>query len=150
LNYLQYRINKARNQGDRLIFQQLVRENEFFQWTEILWMNGASSLCLCFIGREPDIPAWAPLLYQLQLLDFREKQDPLSLPIPDRIRIGNQKRERGNFYFQREEYSMASQAYCMALDVLTTRTQGNSQHIITIIHMSHNALIRNKPVYGET
>ncbi|XDV28736.1 hypothetical protein PO909_031953 [Leuciscus waleckii] len=79
-------------------------------------MNGASSLCLCFIGREPDIPAWAPLLYQLQLLGFRGKQDPLSLPVPDRIRIGNQKRERGNFYFQREEYSMASQAYCMALD----------------------------------
>lgn len=107
-------------------------------------MNGASSLCLCFIGREPDIPAWAPLLYQLQLLGFREKQDPLSLPVPDRIRIGNQKRERGNFYFQREEYSMASQAYCMALDVLTTRTQGNSNHSALQTPVSHNALIRNK------
>ncbi|XP_043120154.1 FKBP prolyl isomerase 16 isoform X2 [Puntigrus tetrazona] len=74
------------------------------------------------LPREPDIPAWAPLLYQLQLLDFREKPEPLSLAIPDRIRIGNQKRERGNFYFQREEYSMAAQAYCMALDMLTTRT----------------------------
>lgn len=103
--------------------------DQIFQWTEIMWMNGASLLCMCFIGREPDIPAWAPLLYQLQLLHFREKPDPLSLPIPDRIRIGNQKRERGNFYFQREEYSMAVQAYCMALDVLTTRTHGNPNHM---------------------
>ncbi|GLD57576.1 peptidyl-prolyl cis-trans isomerase FKBP8-like protein [Lates japonicus] len=30
---------------------------------------------------EPDIPAWAPLLYQLQLLDIREKPDPLTLPV---------------------------------------------------------------------
>uniref|UniRef100_A0A4W5JMI4 FKBP prolyl isomerase 16 n=1 Tax=Hucho hucho TaxID=62062 RepID=A0A4W5JMI4_9TELE len=73
-------------------------------------------------GQRPytDIPAWAPLLYQLQLLDIREKPDPLILPISDRMRIGNQKRERGNFHFQREEYSMAARAYWMALDVLTT------------------------------
>ena len=74
--------------------------------------------------REPDIPTWAPLLYQLQLLDIRDKPDPMAPPIPDRIRIGNQKRERGNFHFQREEYSMAARAYCMALDMLTTRTRG--------------------------
>ncbi|KAF4101430.1 hypothetical protein G5714_017862 [Onychostoma macrolepis] len=89
---------------------------------EIALLLADSQYTYGHLGREPDIPAWAPLLYQLQLLDFREKPDPLSLPIPDRIRIGNQKRERGNFYFQREEYSMATQAYCMALDMLTTRT----------------------------
>ncbi|XP_068595821.1 FKBP prolyl isomerase 16 [Brachionichthys hirsutus] len=73
------------------------------------------------LGREPDIPAWAPLLYQLQLLDIREKPDPSTLPIADRIRIGNQKRERGNAHFQRQEYCLASQAYRIALDVLTIR-----------------------------
>ncbi|XP_077423704.1 FKBP prolyl isomerase 16 [Vanacampus margaritifer] len=72
------------------------------------------------VGREPDIPARSPLLYQLQLLDVGDKPDPLNLPVSDRIRIGNQKRERGNFHFQREEFSMAARAYCMALDVLTT------------------------------
>ncbi|KAK2917869.1 hypothetical protein Q8A73_004615 [Channa argus] len=75
---------------------------------------------------EPDIPAWAPLLYQLQLLDIREKPDLLTLPIADRIRIGNQKRERGNFHFQREEYSKAARAYCMGLDVLTTSSRDGS------------------------
>uniref|UniRef100_A0A673GX08 peptidylprolyl isomerase n=1 Tax=Sinocyclocheilus rhinocerous TaxID=307959 RepID=A0A673GX08_9TELE len=103
--------------------------NQALEECAISMMQGEIALLLAdsqytygHLGREPDIPAWAPLLYQLQLLDFREKPDPLSLPIPERIRIGNQKRERGNFYFQREEYSMAAQAYCMALDMLTTRT----------------------------
>uniref|UniRef100_A0A671RMG3 peptidylprolyl isomerase n=1 Tax=Sinocyclocheilus anshuiensis TaxID=1608454 RepID=A0A671RMG3_9TELE len=90
---------------------------------EIALLLADSQYTYGHLGREPDIPAWDPLLYQLQLLDFREKPDPLSLPIPERIRIGNQKRERGNFYFQREEYSMAAQAYCMALDMLTTHSQ---------------------------
>ena len=85
--------------------------------------NGPALLCL--FGREPDIQAWAPILYQLQLLDFRDKPNALALLVADRIRIGNHKRERGNFYFQREEYSMAAHAYCMALEVLTTHTRGN-------------------------
>lgn len=84
---------------------------------------GINFACLC-LCREPDIPAWAPLLYQLQLLDIRDKPDPETLPIADRIRIGNQKRERGNFHFQREEYSLAARAYYVALEVLTTHSQG--------------------------
>lgn len=75
-----------------------------------------------FTLREPDVPAWAPLLYQLQLLDIRDKPDLLTLPVADRIRIGNQKRERGNFHFQREEYCLAARAYSMALSVLNTRS----------------------------
>ncbi|XP_066540301.1 FKBP prolyl isomerase 16 [Hoplias malabaricus] len=89
---------------------------------EIALLLADSQYTYGLLGREPDIPPWTPILYQLQLLEIQDKPDPLSLPISDRIRIGNQKRERGNFYFQREEYSMAAQAYCRALDVLTTRT----------------------------
>ncbi|XP_029910219.1 FKBP prolyl isomerase 16 isoform X2 [Myripristis murdjan] len=101
------------------------------QKDEITLLLADSQYAYGLLGREPDIPAWAPLLYQLQLLNVREKPDPLTLPIPDRIRIGNQKRERGNFHFQREEYSLAVRAYCMALDVLTTRTEdGDSAGVV--------------------
>uniref|UniRef100_A0A7N8XY28 peptidylprolyl isomerase n=1 Tax=Mastacembelus armatus TaxID=205130 RepID=A0A7N8XY28_9TELE len=93
---------------------------------EITLLLADSQYAYGLLGREPDIPAWAPLLYQLQLLDIREKTDPLTLPIADRIRIGNQKRERGNFHFQREENSLAARAYCMALDVLTTCNKDGS------------------------
>lgn len=103
----------------------ILEEYPFALWW--YWLH----LCL-FVCREPDIPSWAPLLYQLQLLDIREKPDPLTLPIADRIRIGNQKRERGNFHFQREEFSMAARAYCMALDVLTTRSRGNPHQNVNL------------------
>lgn len=92
---------------------------------EITLLLADSQYAYGLLGREPDIPAWAPLLSQLQLLDIREKPDPLTLPIPDRFRIGNQKREQGNFHFQREEYSMAATSYAMALDMLTTCSRGN-------------------------
>uniref|UniRef100_UPI003AAD63C7 FKBP prolyl isomerase 16 n=1 Tax=Centroberyx gerrardi TaxID=166262 RepID=UPI003AAD63C7 len=93
------------------------------QKDEIALLLADSQYTFGLLGREPDIPAWAPLLYQLQLLNIREKPDALTLPIADRIRIANQKRERGNFHFQREEFSMAARAYSMALDVLTTRSR---------------------------
>lgn len=89
---------------------------------EISMLLADSLYAYGLLGREPDIPAWAPLLYQLKLLDFREKPDPLTLPVADRIRVGNQKRERGNFHFQREEFCLAARAYRIALDVLTTRS----------------------------
>ncbi|XP_010899928.2 peptidyl-prolyl cis-trans isomerase FKBP8 [Esox lucius] len=92
------------------------------QKDEIVLLLADSQYTYGLLGREPDIPAWAPLLYQLQLLEIREKPNSLVLPVSDRIRIGNQKREKGNFHFQREEYSMAARSYLMALDVLTTRT----------------------------
>ncbi|XP_062403923.1 FKBP prolyl isomerase 16 [Sardina pilchardus] len=92
---------------------------------EIALLLADSQYTYGLLGRELDIPAWAPILYQLQLLAFRDKPDPQTLPVADRIRIGNHKRERGNFFFQREEYSMAARAYCMALDVLTIHTRGD-------------------------
>ncbi|XP_041746960.2 peptidyl-prolyl cis-trans isomerase FKBP8-like isoform X1 [Coregonus clupeaformis] len=100
------------------------------QQDEIALLLADSQYTYGLLGREPDIPAWAPLLYQLQLLDIREKPDPLILPISDRMRIGNQKRERGNFHFQREEYSMAARAYWMALEVLTTRTRDGRSDVL--------------------
>nr|XP_046164016.1 peptidyl-prolyl cis-trans isomerase FKBP8-like isoform X3 [Oncorhynchus gorbuscha] len=100
------------------------------QQDEIALLLADSQYTYGLLGRETDIPAWAPLLYQLQLLDIREKPDPLILPISDRMRIGNQKRERGNFHFQREEYSMAARAYWMALDVLTTQTRDGSSDVL--------------------
>ncbi|XP_029991867.1 FKBP prolyl isomerase 16 isoform X2 [Sphaeramia orbicularis] len=97
---------------------------------EITLLLADSQYAYGLLGREPDIPAWAPLLSQLQLLDIRDKPDPLTLPIADRIRIGNQKRERGNFHFQREEYSMAARSYSMSLDMLTTcSTDGGSSGV---------------------
>ncbi|MGH0173485.1 UNVERIFIED_CONTAM: hypothetical protein FKN15_066105 [Acipenser sinensis] len=71
---------------------------------------------------DPDIPADASLLYELQLLEVRERPSLQSLSASDCIRIGSQKRERGNYYFQREEYQDAFQSYSTALQVLSAPT----------------------------
>ncbi|XP_041853799.1 FKBP prolyl isomerase 16 [Melanotaenia boesemani] len=112
--------------GDGDVNQALEECVMSMQKGEITLLLADSQYAYGLLGREPDIPAWAPLLYQLQLLEIKEKPDPLTLPITDRIRIGNQKRERGNFHFQREEYSMAATAYRVALEVLTTRSSDSS------------------------
>ncbi|CAL8262078.1 unnamed protein product [Merluccius merluccius] len=113
--------------GEADVIQALEECVISMQKDEITLLLADSQYAYGLLGREPDIPSRAVLLYQLQVEEVREKRDPMSLPIADRIRIGNQKRERGNFHFQREEYSMAARAYCMALDVLTTRTRGANE-----------------------
>ncbi|KAG7521575.1 peptidyl-prolyl cis-trans isomerase FKBP8-like [Solea senegalensis] len=118
--------------GDRDVNQALEECAISMQKGEITLLLADSQYAYGRLGRQPDIPAWAPLLYQLQLLDIREKPDPLTLPIADRIRIGHQKRERGNVHFQREEYCMAARAYCMALDVLTTCGRGNARQNLNL------------------
>uniref|UniRef100_A0A8C6TRQ6 peptidylprolyl isomerase n=1 Tax=Neogobius melanostomus TaxID=47308 RepID=A0A8C6TRQ6_9GOBI len=90
------------------------------------------------LGREPDIPSWAPLLYQLQLWDVQRKADPQSLPIAERIRIGNHKRERGNFYFQREEYNRAAQAYCMGLEISTEEKNNTFRSKLVLLKCLNN------------
>ncbi|KAM4733860.1 FKBP prolyl isomerase 16 isoform 1-T7 [Anableps anableps] len=109
--------------GEGDVIQALEECVMSMQRGEITLLLADSQYAYGLLGREPDIPAWAPLLYQLQLLDIRDKPDPETLLITDRIRIGNQKRERGNFHFQREEYSLAARAYYVALEVLTTRSK---------------------------
>ncbi|KAK1120149.1 peptidyl-prolyl cis-trans isomerase FKBP8-like [Acipenser oxyrinchus oxyrinchus] len=70
--------------------------------------------------RDPDIPADASLLYELQLLEVRER--PLSSPCLPRTASESAARSRArNYYFQREEYQDAFQSYSTALQVLCTR-----------------------------
>uniref|UniRef100_A0A8C6ZLV5 peptidylprolyl isomerase n=1 Tax=Nothoprocta perdicaria TaxID=30464 RepID=A0A8C6ZLV5_NOTPE len=51
------------------------------------------------LGREPDVPPEAPLLFEVTLLEVRDDPDPQRLPPAARLRLGAQKRERGNFHF---------------------------------------------------
>ncbi|KAK1119586.1 peptidyl-prolyl cis-trans isomerase FKBP8-like [Acipenser oxyrinchus oxyrinchus] len=81
--------------------------------------------------RDPDIPADASLLYELQLLEVRERPSLQSLSASDCIRIGSQKRERGNYYFQREEYQDAFQSYSTALQVLSAPASVSLQIVVS-------------------
>ncbi|XP_015520956.1 peptidyl-prolyl cis-trans isomerase FKBP8 [Neodiprion virginianus] len=70
------------------------------------------------LGREPDIPGGAKLFYTIELLSVEMEPEIETLGIAQRKNIGNKKRERGNWWYSRDEASLAVQCYRRALDYL--------------------------------
>uniref|UniRef100_A0A663DY20 Peptidylprolyl isomerase n=1 Tax=Aquila chrysaetos chrysaetos TaxID=223781 RepID=A0A663DY20_AQUCH len=68
--------------------------------------------------REPDVPPEAPLLFEVTLLEVRDGPDPQPLPPATRLRLGSQRRERGNFHFARGDFAAALRSYRLALRAL--------------------------------
>ncbi|CAG2162288.1 unnamed protein product [Oppiella nova] len=67
----------------------------------------------------PDVvPPNATLDCELHVVSVRWMDEDFVLPIVDRIRIGNRKKERGNFWFARQEYSTCIQCYKSGLKLL--------------------------------
>ncbi|NXA36192.1 FKBP8 isomerase, partial [Eudromia elegans] len=67
------------------------------------------------VRREPDVPPEAPLLFEVTLLEVRDDPDPQWLSPAARLRLGAQKRERGNFHFARGDFAAALRSYRLAL-----------------------------------
>ncbi|XP_015493916.1 peptidyl-prolyl cis-trans isomerase FKBP8-like [Parus major] len=75
-------------------------------------------------GREPDVPPEAPLLFEVTLLEVRDGPDPQPLPPSVRLRLGSQRRERGNFHFARGDFAAALRSYRLSLRALDGPTTG--------------------------
>ncbi|XP_030745622.1 peptidyl-prolyl cis-trans isomerase FKBP8-like [Sitophilus oryzae] len=69
-------------------------------------------------GSLPLIPAKATVVYDVELLDVKDEEEFDNLTTEDRQKIGNKKRERGNWWYQRGENTLAVQCYRRALDFL--------------------------------
>ncbi|XP_077641937.1 peptidyl-prolyl cis-trans isomerase FKBP8-like [Lonchura striata] len=69
-------------------------------------------------GREPDVPPEAPLLFEVTLLEVRDGPDPQPLLPAVRLRLGSQRRERGNFHFARGDFAAALRSYRLSLRAL--------------------------------
>ncbi|CAL4120323.1 unnamed protein product, partial [Meganyctiphanes norvegica] len=67
-------------------------------------------------GLSPKILPDTNIYYTIELVDYHAEQDPGEISVSERMVIGNRKRERGNFWFNREEYTMAIQCYSACLD----------------------------------
>ncbi|XP_046744804.1 peptidyl-prolyl cis-trans isomerase FKBP8-like [Diprion similis] len=70
------------------------------------------------LGRKPDIPGGAKLFYTIELLSVEMEPEIETLGVAQRKKIGNEKRERGNWWYSRDEASLAVQCYRRALDYL--------------------------------
>ncbi|XP_067002036.2 peptidyl-prolyl cis-trans isomerase FKBP8 [Anabrus simplex] len=70
------------------------------------------------IGRGSDIPPNATIIYKVELLSAEHEPDLDTLTAAERSRIGNKKRERGNWWYERENYTAAIQCYRRAVEYL--------------------------------
>uniref|UniRef100_T1JKE5 peptidylprolyl isomerase n=1 Tax=Strigamia maritima TaxID=126957 RepID=T1JKE5_STRMM len=70
------------------------------------------------LGREPDIPSNANIKYTIELVEVFDEPTVESLSICERMRIGSGKKDRGNFWFTRGDFSQAIVCYRRALEFL--------------------------------
>ncbi|CAM4627949.1 peptidyl-prolyl cis-trans isomerase FKBP8 isoform X1 [Caretta caretta] len=103
-------------QGD--VIQALELGVQSMQLGEVSFLLTSFQYAYGHLGRDPDIPSDASLLYEVTLLQIRDSPDLGLLPPSTRISLSKQKRERGNFHFEREEYQWAMQSYQLALGIL--------------------------------
>lgn len=69
-------------------------------------------------GRQPDVPCDATIMYTVELLSSQPEPEIETLPAATRKEIGCRKRERGNWWYTRQEHTLAIQCYRRALDYL--------------------------------
>ncbi|XP_031831765.1 peptidyl-prolyl cis-trans isomerase FKBP8 [Nomia melanderi] len=70
------------------------------------------------LGNEPNIPSNATILYTVELKCAKLEDEIETLSANQRKKIGNKKRERGNWWFARNEPVLAIQCYRRALEFL--------------------------------
>jgi len=67
-------------------------------------------------GLADAVPPNTAIEVELELLDFQRETDMENLTIKERQKVGNRKRQRGNWWYEREESSLAVQCYRRAIE----------------------------------
>ncbi|KAL5965559.1 Peptidyl-prolyl cis-tran isomerase FKBP8 [Taenia solium] len=75
------------------------------------------------VGKMPDIPGKAKLIYHITLNECGDPPCYENMSIGERFQISNRKRERGNFYFHRNEYQYALTCYTKGVEILLKKSQ---------------------------
>ncbi|XP_024943518.1 peptidyl-prolyl cis-trans isomerase FKBP8 isoform X2 [Cephus cinctus] len=78
------------------------------------------------IGNKPNIPGGAKIFYTVELKAIELEVDLDQLSVHQRQEIGNKKRERGNWWYMRNEPTLAIQCYRRALEYLDDTNGGIS------------------------
>ncbi|XP_074594798.1 peptidyl-prolyl cis-trans isomerase zonda [Brevipalpus obovatus] len=73
-------------------------------------------------GREPDIPGDSTLECEVELVSIDWVEDVDEICLPERFKIACEKKERGNYFFKRSEWSSSISAYKRAIEFLNTDT----------------------------
>ncbi|KAH0560442.1 peptidyl-prolyl cis-trans isomerase FKBP8 [Cotesia glomerata] len=104
--------------GDHEVIQGLELALALMDVGEVAEIEIAARFGYGDVGRQPEIPPGAKLFYNVELKHVDMEPDIDSLTVTQRKAIGNKKRERGNWWFSRDEPTMAIQCYRRALEFL--------------------------------
>lgn len=105
--------------GDNEVVQGLDMAVALMDVGEKSEINCNSRFAYGTIGlQSKNIPANASIIYTVELVATYEEDDLVKKSYESRKEIGNKKRERGNFFFERQEYNSAIQLYRRALEYL--------------------------------
>jgi len=85
---------------------------------EIALVKSEATFMYGDLGDGSRVPPSSAMLLEVELLDWAELGAPPDIPLDQRAGIGNTKRERGNKWFSRGEYSLAVQCYRKAAEYL--------------------------------
>lgn len=104
------------NDGDVIIAFDLavalMEEDEVCELsTEAIYAYGS-------LGRKPDIPKDAHITYKIHLSAIDNVRELSSYSTEDRLKRGENKRERGNFLYARQDYTGAINSYSKAVKML--------------------------------
>ncbi|CAL1540531.1 unnamed protein product [Lymnaea stagnalis] len=81
-------------------------------------LSTAAKYAFGSLGREPDIPKEANITYTLELVNIQSPPELSSLSYDERLKLGEAKRERGNYLFGRTDYTGAINSYNKAIKIL--------------------------------
>lgn len=110
--------------GDVEVIQGLDLAIGLMDVGEIAEIEIASRFAYGDLGIEPNIPGGATISYTVELKDAIIETEIESLGINQRKETGNKKRERGNWWYTRNEPTLAIQCYRRALDYLDDTSNG--------------------------
>uniref|UniRef100_A0A0X3PPI5 peptidylprolyl isomerase n=1 Tax=Schistocephalus solidus TaxID=70667 RepID=A0A0X3PPI5_SCHSO len=77
------------------------------------------------LGRLPEIPGKAKLTYHVVLEQCGDPPCYEKMSKDHRFQIADRKREKGNYYFSRQEYQFALTTYVKAVEILTIRSDSD-------------------------
>lgn len=105
--------------GDMELVQGLDMAIALMDVGELSEISIVSRFAYGSIGDESKgIPPDATIVYTVELISVHEETDLEKKGFESRKEIGNKKRSRGNYFFERQEYNFAIQLYRRALEYL--------------------------------
>ena len=91
------------------------------------WPQAHNVICkldFSFPSIDPEVPPNADLSMEVELLEATDAPDLELLSPAERIALAGQKRERGNYYYQRGDYAFAVNSYSIALQITESSSKG--------------------------